>query len=126
MLRLPATVALSAAALLLVGCTGLPRRRCCREIRMAPPDLRPPATAPARGPASVLRDGTTGAPADAGTLARLVAGADLVAFGEFHEDAEGARLEAALWEAVRTADDGRPAALALEFFERDTQADLDA
>jgi uncharacterized iron-regulated protein len=74
----------------------------------------------------VLRDGATGAPVGPEALARLAARADLVAFGEFHDDPEGARAEAALWEAVRSAPDGRPAALALEFFERDTQRDLDA
>ena len=123
--RLPALASLLGAALLLVGCTGLPRRTRYREIRMAPPDSWQQPAAP-RGPASVLRDGTTGLAVGTDAFARLVAGADVIAFGEFHDDPEGAKAEAALWAALRAAPDGRPGALALEFFERDTQQDLDA
>jgi hypothetical protein len=126
MRSLPAVGALLACALLFVGCTGMPRSpRRGRTLYHAAPESRPQPAAP-RGPASVLRDGATGAAVGPEAFARLVAAADVVAFGEFHEDAQGAKAQAALWEAVRTAPDGRPAALALEFFERDTQGDLDA
>jgi uncharacterized iron-regulated protein len=73
----------------------------------------------------VLRVGATGSPAAPDAFARLVAGADVVAFGELHGHAEGAKAELALWRALAEAPDGRPSALALEFFEKDTQADLD-
>lgn len=76
--------------------------------------------------AYALYDGATGAPADMGAVARLVAGSDFVAFGELHDQPGAGRFELELWKAVTGAPDKRPAALAMEFLERDTQADLDA
>src|SRR5262245_38469546 len=67
---------------------------------------------PPAAPASLLRDGASGAVVDAGALARLVGGADVIAFGELHGHPEGAKAELALWQAVASAPDGRPGALA--------------
>lgn len=108
-------------------------RHACRSralptasTRAASPVPAAPAAPAVPRPASVLRDGATGAAVGPEAWARLVAGADVVAFGEFHEDPEGSRAEGALWDALLGAADGRPATLALEFFEKDTQGDLDA
>jgi uncharacterized iron-regulated protein len=57
-------------------------------------------------------------------FAASVADIDFVAFGEFHSHAVGSRYELQLLQAM--ADQERPVALAMEFFEADTQPALDA
>lgn len=54
-----------------------------------------------------------------------VGAADVVLFGELHGNAAGSQLQAELLGRLVEAK-GRPVALAMEFFERDVQADLDA
>ena len=53
-----------------------------------------------------------------------VADVDFVAIGELHYHPVGSRVELAVLEGM--AAQGRPVALAMEFFERDTQAAVDA
>ncbi|MEZ4382838.1 MAG: ChaN family lipoprotein [Nannocystaceae bacterium] len=63
---------------------------------------------------------------EAGSLDAFLAaieGVDLVAFGELHYHPVGSRVELAVLEGM--AAQGRPVALAMEFFERDTQAAVD-
>lgn len=128
---------LCAVASALAGCAGGCPRRCrpACEAAVSPGASSagaPQGSARARlaevpqGPASVLRDGTTGAEVGRDALARLATGADVIAFGELHGHPEGAQAELELWRAVAAAADDRPGVLALEFFEKDTQADLDA
>jgi uncharacterized iron-regulated protein len=69
-------------------------------------------------------DGHTGRPLSFAEVARRCAGADVVFFGEQHSDSVCNQLEAQLLAAL--ARQKRPVALALEFFEADTQASLDA
>jgi len=74
-----------------------------------------------------LRDGTTGIEIGHLFLDGLLARSDVIAFGEYHDDLEGSRFESRIWENLTGPDlaGTRPATLAMEFFERDTQADLD-
>jgi uncharacterized iron-regulated protein len=76
----------------------------------------------------VLRDGEAGTEVGHLILDALLAGNDVIAFGEYHDNPEGSRFEGRIWERLTSPDLGgaRPATLAMEFFERDTQADLDA
>lgn len=57
-------------------------------------------------------------------LHRAAARADVVLFGEHHGHPVGSREQLAMLEYL--ADQKRPVALAMEFFERDVQGDLDA
>jgi uncharacterized iron-regulated protein len=77
---------------------------------------------------SVLREGTSGREVPLSALDRVIARNDVIAFGEYHDQADGARLEAVLWERLTTTPPpgGRSATLAMEFLERDVQADVDA
>lgn len=87
----------------------------------APAAVRPAERPPARAEAWYLGDGT---PTDLEGALAAVSDADLIAFGELHGHPAGAAAQLALLR--RLAADGRPVALAMEFFERDTQAVLDA
>ena len=69
-------------------------------------------------------DGHTGRPLTFAEVARRAARVDVLLFGEEHSDAVCNQLEAQLLHAL--AGQPRPIALALEFFESDTQAALDA
>jgi uncharacterized iron-regulated protein len=69
-------------------------------------------------------DGDTGRPLSFTQLADRCRDADVIFFGEQHSDAVCNQLEAQVLYAL-LADD-RPPALAMEFFEADTQAALDA
>jgi uncharacterized iron-regulated protein len=118
---------LLALVLLALACAGCVQRGAARTAPAPAPDARPrPVLSKPAAPASVLRDGATGVPADWAAVERVVRGADVVAFGEFHDDAEGARFEERLWRLVTAAPDARPGTLAMEFFERDVQPALDA
>jgi len=90
-----------------------------------PPRATPEAVAP---PDAVLRDGRTGIEVGRIILDALLAGSDVIAFGEYHDDPAGSRFESRLWERLTSPDlaGARPATLAMEFLERDTQGDLDA
>lgn len=69
-------------------------------------------------------DGHTGRRISFAEVIRRCRTADIVLFGEQHNDTVCNQLEAQLLYAL--ADERRPVALALEFFEVDTQATLDA
>lgn len=69
-------------------------------------------------------DGRTGRPLSFADVARRCATADVIVFGEEHSDAVCNQLEAQVFHAV--LEQPRPVALAMEFFEADTQASLDA
>ena len=69
-------------------------------------------------------DGASGRRSDLEGFLRLAERASLIAFGELHGDPVGSATELRLLESLVGQD--RPVALALEFFESDTQADLDA
>jgi uncharacterized iron-regulated protein len=66
----------------------------------------------------------SGAPSTLATFARSCADADVIAFGELHGHPVGSALQLELLEALFTQP--RPLALAMEFFEADTQPDIDA
>jgi uncharacterized iron-regulated protein len=125
-MRTPALLVVVLAPAFLAGCANCCPPPCPTPASPSALRARAGVAQPAAAPASVLRDGTTGLAVGAEAYARVVAGADVVMFGELHGHAEGAKAELALWRAVAAAPDGRPGALALEFFEKDTQADLDA
>ena len=69
-------------------------------------------------------DGHTGRPVALSDVVRRCAGADVVFFGEAHSDVVCNELEAQLFAAL--AGQARRLALAMEFFEADTQAAVDA
>jgi uncharacterized iron-regulated protein len=122
---LPRLLAFVVLAVALAGCV---QRRAQAPpgapVADAPP--RQPTRSVAAAPTSVLRDGASGEPADWAAVQRVVSASDVVAFGEFHDDVEGARFEERLWRLVTAAPDARPGTLAMEFFERDVQPALDA
>ena len=101
--------------LLLVACAATPP---------APEPEKTEPEKPAPDPTVfALFDGKSG---DAAEMAALVAAskdADLIAFGEIHRSPAGSAVQLQLLEAL--ADQPRPLALAMEFFERDTQGVLD-
>lgn len=69
-------------------------------------------------------DGHTGRPLSFENVVQRCRGADVILFGERHGDAVCNQLEAQLLYALLRTD--RPLVLAMEFFETDTQAPLDA
>ncbi len=69
-------------------------------------------------------DGHTGRSLSFAQLARKCAAADVVLFGERHSDAVCNQVEAQLLATL--LEQHRPTALAMEFFEADTQASVDA
>lgn len=87
-----------------------------------------PQAGTAQAPRMVLRHGQTGREVPWSTVESLALRSDVLFFGEFHDDPAGADVERRLWQSL-TAQRGRgarPATLAMEFIERDTQPVLDA
>ncbi|MEM7156768.1 MAG: ChaN family lipoprotein [Myxococcota bacterium] len=85
-----------------------------------------PANAGAAEPVSDLEHAFYGAQGEPASLEQFVddvADVDFIGFGEFHYHAIGSQVELQLLEAL--ADQERPIALAMEFFEADTQTALD-
>lgn len=131
--RIPLVALLGASLLVLSGCCMQVRichvQRCCppqaaSEAAPVVPDEKPdPRGRPLPAKKEALYDGTTGAPASLMVAADAWQDADLIAFGELHGDAVGAKHQFALLKALAAQD--RPIALAMEFFERDTQAVVD-
>jgi uncharacterized iron-regulated protein len=80
-----------------------------------------PANAAASGPR--LYDGATGTPTTLDTTLARWRGADVVLFGEVHDDLAVARVQRAVLERMLAQE--RPVALAMEFFERDQQPLVD-
>jgi len=128
--KLPFVLAAALAAMLLGGCVS---GRCCppssrtaraRPTRAAPvaETVTPKKTAPAR-PWAFYR-GEDGKPTHLKTMVKKWKDADLVAFGELHGNPVGAISELSVLKTLHAK--GRPVALAMEFFERDTQALFDA
>ncbi len=108
---------------------------CCRTPRCPPargpeapaaPKVTEPVEtpAPAKPQTEALYDGATGNPESLMVAAEAWKNADLVAFGELHGDRVGAKHQLALLQAMHEQE--RPVALAMEFFERDTQPVIDA
>ena len=132
MRRIPFVALLGLSLLVLSGCC-MQVRVCCKTTRCCPRPARPPAPAPEAEPVAVakepepateaLYDGTNGQPASLMVAADQWANVDLVAFGEYHGNLVGAKYQFALLKQM--AEQERPVALAMEFFERDTQAVLD-
>ncbi len=113
-MHLRSLVPLTAAALLTSGCLS---------------DYRVPRLGDTLGNAALFGqfrcyDGRTGRPISLPAVARRAAGADVILFGEEHSDAVCNALEAEL--LTELARPPRRTALAMEFFEADTQAALDA
>ncbi len=135
-MRVPALVLLLAASLLASGCC---RARCCatQDGRIAavperpaskPDDATPEAAPeaeqmPLSPTAHAIYTGT-GAVLAPAAFPVQVAKADVLLFGELHGNAAGSHLQHEVLKAI--ASSGRPFALAMEFFERDVQADVDA
>ena len=70
-----------------------------------------------------LYDGSSGAAVSMPAFAESVRVTDLIGFGELHANAVGSRMQLELLMAL--AEQKRPIALAMEFFERDTQEFVD-
>jgi uncharacterized iron-regulated protein len=119
---------LAASVPLLGGCvrTRGCRPRPCLVVARAPvPTPEPPAEPePAPPPTSALYHGATGEPAELGPVLASWRDADVIVFGELHGHPVGAEMQMTILETM--AAQGHPVALAMEFFERDTQATLDA
>ncbi|MHC5011278.1 MAG: ChaN family lipoprotein [Planctomycetota bacterium] len=112
-------VTICTALLLLTGCVSPRRTRCCPSYAVR---VQPSAPTPKR--VFAFYDGATGAPSDVDAFLASARNADLVVFGELHSNPVGARFEREVLVALGRMD--RPVALAMEFFEADTQAALDA
>ena len=106
---------------LLAACSTCKAR--CRPCESAPVAMNtPPPTPPVRKQA--LYEGSTGRPTTLDAFVESTRGAYLVAIGELHGHPVGAETE---YEVLRRLWRQDPRlALAMEFFETDTQADLDA
>jgi uncharacterized iron-regulated protein len=117
-LLLPALAALAAS-----GCAGGMRRG---TVRVAPAPVRTaapePARAVARGPYALYRG--DGRPTTLRVVLEEARGADVVLLGEIHDHPQGSRAEKDLLDGLLVG--SRPLALAMEFFERDQQAAVDA
>lgn len=83
----------------------------------------PAPPGPSAAPYRILDSGT-GAPSSLESLAMSSAAAEVVFFGEFHDDPGTHHLELALFEAMARED--TEVVLALEMFERDVQPVLDS
>lgn len=81
-----------------------------------------PVTVPIAVPGVRVVD-RSGQPASFGALVEQAAAADIVFFGEQHDDPETHRVEFGLLDAIGRS--GRPVILSLEMFERDVQPLLD-
>ncbi len=108
--RSAALVCILAASITLAGCT-------------SPRLLEPTAGNAALFSQFAIYDAHTGRPMTLPQLARRAARADVVFFGEHHNDAVCNQVEAQLLAAI--AQTGRRTALAMEFFETDTQSAID-
>ncbi len=105
----------SAAFLLLSACS----------IALSPPDDDARWSAPPLERCISVRDGRTGEPLTFHALLDELAKADAVFLGEQHTDETTHRVELAVYEGLLERKPGR-VVLAMEMFERDVQADLDA
>lgn len=127
--RSPRHAALACLVLVVASSAG------CARARTTSPAVAPavPAAVPAPAPAAaaprmVLRHGQSGREVPWSTVESLVQRSDVIFFGEYHDDRAGAEFERRLWEQLSTqrGRGARPATLAMEFIERDTQPVLDA
>lgn len=98
---------------------------CISQPRSDGPADSVPWAAPTLDRAVSVRDGRTGAVLSFDALLDALAGADVVFLGEQHTDETTHRVELAVYEGLLTRRSGR-VVLALEMFERDVQAALDA
>ena len=133
MLRTLFVALLGLSLVVLSGCCMQVRvyrvKRCCPPRQATVVEEAPEAAPAAEKPEPVgrseaLYDGTNGNPASLMVAADAWKDADLIAFGELHGNPIGAKYQLELLKAL--AEQERPVALAMEFFERDTQPVLDA
>lgn len=87
----------------------------CRGARTSSPEPK--------GPTHAIYD-AHGEPSTLAAFADACADADVIAFGELHEHPIGSAMQLELLQALLAQP--RPLALAMEFFEADTQKDIDA
>lgn len=148
---LPRAFAGAAALCVLIGAAGCSSGRPCCDPCCPPcggpvvpaPTIAPvpmPVPTPAAKPSSaapdkvptpaldehkrVVYDGATGAPSSVEAFLASAEDANLIGFGELHGNVAGSELEL---EVLTALSNGKtPVALAMEFFERDTQEALDA
>lgn len=111
---------ISPRAALLAALLALPLGACAKANATRGPDDATAAAVDLDEHALFAGDGQPAALAD---LIAAVATVDLVGFGELHNHAVGSRVELELLQGM--AAQGRPLALAMEFFEADHQAALD-
>ena len=97
--------------------------RCCPPTRRASVPIQAPT--PMKEATHVLYDGRLGTPTTLDAFVGEALGTDLVVFGELHGQPVGAEYELALLKALDEKG-GRPVAIAMEFFEADTQEAVDA
>jgi len=133
-LRRPALLAFAAAAavaqlLVSLGCAPGPRSRPLDPVTLQPAadtaassasDAATPADAPQHAAALPAYSVATALPMPWGSLAARAAAADVVIIAERHDDTNGQRHAAELFEEIIDRAPGQPA-LALEFLERDAQ-----
>ncbi len=120
-------VVIALAALFVLSACVAPRRarRCCPERPAVPKaESVTPSPTPAPEPRDTGWFRGDGRPMDADAVFAAAPNASVIAFGEFHSHPVGAAAELRMLKAVHAAHPRM--ALAMEFFERDTQADLDA
>lgn len=111
-------------ALGLAGCVTYVRPETRMSRRATPPSTPSPAPQPAPEREDALYDGRTGRLTTLDAFVARTRDVDVIAFGELHDNLVGARYQLEVLRAM--AAQGRPVALAMEFFEADQQADLDA
>lgn len=116
------TVFVALAMLSLTGCVTYARKPASPR-RYAAVRPTPPPTENRTPRESALYDGRTGRMTSLDAFAASARNADVVFFGELHGHLVGARYQMDLLQRMGTQ--GRPVALAMEFFEADVQEDLD-
>lgn len=122
--RLAGVLALAGAS---AACAGA-RGACTPCAPVAAAVAPAPAPEAATAPRMVLRHGQSGREVPWSTVESLVQRSDVIFFGEYHDDPAGAAFERRLWQSLtgQRGRGARPATLAMEFIERDTQPVLDA
>ena len=122
-MRIALIVFVLSTTVVLAGCvcaSPCPPTRCVTTAQAAP---TPPPTLPENA-THALYDGRLGTPTTLDDFYAEALGTELVVFGELHGHPVGAEYELALLEKL--GESMKPVALAMEFFERDTQVALDA
>lgn len=98
------------------------KKAAVEEPPVAAPEMAPPK-APKDDRDHGLYDGSTGENVTLESFVESAENADFIAFGELHKNMVGSRVQLELLTAL--AKQKRPLALAMEFFERNQQKDID-